>query len=143
MRRREFIALVGGAAAGWPLAARAQDARPVRLVGVLMGTVVDEDQQRGLDALLQGLKQLGWVEGRNVRFDIRWGQSRATETGKHAAELAALAPDILFAQGTGALQFLLRETRTIPIVFCNLADPVGAGLVNSLARPGGNATGFI
>jgi putative ABC transport system substrate-binding protein len=143
MRRREFIALVGGAAAGWPLAARAQDARAVRLVGVLMAPVADEDQQAGLDAFLQALKQLGWVEGRNVRFDIRWGQGRATEIGRHAAELAALAPDILFAHGTAALQFLLRETRTIPIVFCNLADPVGAGLVNSLARPGGNATGFI
>jgi ABC-type uncharacterized transport system substrate-binding protein len=142
MRRRVFITLLGGAAA-WPLAAHAQDAKPARLVGVLMATAVDEDQQVGLDAFLQALKQLGWVEGRNVRFDVRWGQARATETGRHAAELATLAPDIIFADGTAALQSLLRETRTIPIVFCNLADPVGAGLVNSLARPGGNATGFV
>jgi putative tryptophan/tyrosine transport system substrate-binding protein len=140
--RREFITLLGGAAA-WPLAARAQDARPAPLVGVLMATVAEEDQQVGLDAFVQALKQLGWVEGRNVRFDIRWGQSRATETGRHAAELAALAPDIIFADGTAALHSLLRETRTIPVVFCNLADPVGAGYVNTLARPGGNATGFI
>src|SRR5207245_3830557 len=88
------------------------------------------------------LKQLGWVEGRNVRFDIRWGEGRATETRRHSVELAALAPDIIFASGIAPLQSLLRETRTIPIVFCNLADPVSAGLVNSLARPGGNATGF-
>jgi len=141
LHRREFITLLGGSAA-WPLAARAQDARPARLVGVLMASVADEDQQAGLDVFLQALK-LGWVEGRNVRFDIRWGQARATETSRHAAELAALAPDIIFADGTTALQFLLRETRTIPIVFCNVADPVGAGLVHSLARPGGNATGFI
>jgi len=141
LHRREFITLLGGSAA-WPLAARAQDARPARLVGVLMAPVADEDQQAGLDVFLQALK-LGWVEGRNVRFDIRWGQARATETSRHAAELAALAPDIIFADGTTALQFLLRETRTIPIVFCNVADPVGAGLVHSLARPGGNATGFI
>jgi putative tryptophan/tyrosine transport system substrate-binding protein len=109
----------------------------------LMATAVDEDQQVGLDAFLQALKQLGWVEDRNVRFDIRWGEARAAEIGRHAAELATLAPDIIFANGTAALQSLLRETRTIPIVFCNLADPVGAGLVSSLARPGGNATGFV
>src|SRR5215470_7707173 len=120
MRRRAFISLLGSAAA-WPLAARAQDARPTRLVGVLMATAADEDQQVGLDAFLQALKQLGWVEGRNVRFDIRWGQARATETGRHAAELAALAPDIIFSFGTPALQSLLRETRTIPIVFSGLA----------------------
>jgi ABC-type uncharacterized transport system substrate-binding protein len=142
MRRREFISLLGGAAA-WPIAARAQDARPARLVGVLMGPAEDEDQHASLDAFLQALKQLGWVEGRNVRFDIRWGEGRATETRRHAVELAALAPDIIFASGIAPLQSLLRETRAIPIVFCNLADPVGAGLVNSLARPGGNATGFI
>jgi len=143
MRRREFISVLGGAAAAWPLAARAQEARPARLVGVLMAPTADEDQQVGLDAFLQALKQSGWVEGRNVRFEIRWGEGRASETARHAAELSALAPDIIFADGTAALQSLLRLTRTIPIVFCNLADPVGAGLVHSLARPGGNATGFI
>jgi putative ABC transport system substrate-binding protein len=143
MRRRDFITLLGGVAVAWPLAARAQDAKPARLVGVLMAAAADEDQQGGLDAFLQALKQLGWIEGRNVRFEIRWGQARASETEKHAAELAALAPDIIFADGTAALQYLLRQTRTIPIVFCNIADPVGAGLVNSLARPGGNATGSI
>jgi putative tryptophan/tyrosine transport system substrate-binding protein len=141
LRRREFITLLGGMAA-WPLAASAQDTRPARLIGVLMGTGRDEDLQASLAAFLQALKQLGWVEGRNVHFDIRWGEGRATETHRHAVELAALAPDIIFASGIAPLQFLLRETRTIPIVFCNLADPVGAGLINSLARPGGNATGF-
>src|SRR5215472_1914806 len=116
MRRRAFITLLGGAAAAWPLAVSAQDATPARLVGVLMATAADEDQEAGLGAFLQALKQLGWVEGRNVRFDIRWGQAQATETGRHAAELAALAPDVVLAHGTAALQSLLRETRTIPIV---------------------------
>jgi putative ABC transport system substrate-binding protein len=143
MRRRAFIALLGGAAAAWPLAARGQDARPARMVGVLMGPSTDEDQQASLTAFLQALKQLGWAEGPNVRFDIRWGEGRTAETRKHAIELIALAPNIIFASGIAPLQSLLRETRAIPIVFCNLADPVGAGLVNSLARPGGNATGFI
>jgi putative ABC transport system substrate-binding protein len=142
MKRREFIAGLGSAAA-WPVVARAQDARPPPLIGVLMAPAADQDQHASLDAFLQTLKQLGWVEGRNVRFDIRWGAARVTETRKHAVELAALAPDIIFASGIASLESLLRETRAIPIVFCNLADPVGAGLVNSLARPGGNATGFI
>jgi putative ABC transport system substrate-binding protein len=108
-----------------------------------MGPAADEDQQAAIAEFLQALKQLGWIEGRNVRFEIRWGEGRATETGRHAAELVALAPDIIFASGIAPMPFLLRETRTIPVVFCNLADPVGAGLVDSLARPGGNATGFI
>src|SRR5262249_51261484 len=141
--RREFRRLLGGLVATLPVAAGAQEVNRARLVGVLMATAADEDQQVGLDAFLQALKQLGWVEGRNVRFDIRWGQARATETGRHAAELAALAPAIIFGSGETARQYLLREARTIPIVFCNLADPVGAGFINSLARPGGNATGFI
>jgi putative tryptophan/tyrosine transport system substrate-binding protein len=143
VRRRDFITLISGVAAAWPLAARAQDAGRVRLVGVLMGAPADEDQQASIAAFLQMLKQLGWTEGRNVRFDIRWGEGRATETRRHAAELAALAPDIIFSTGTAPMRPLLQETRTIPIVFCNLADPVGAGFVDSLARPGGNATGFI
>jgi putative ABC transport system substrate-binding protein len=142
MRRRDFIALLGGGAVGWPLAARAQAVGSARLIGVLMAPGVDEDQQASLAAFLQALKQLGWVDGRNVRFDIRWGQGSATEIGRHAVELVALAPDLIFASGIASLQSLLRGTRTIPILFCNLADPVGAGLVNSLARPGGNATGF-
>jgi putative ABC transport system substrate-binding protein len=108
-----------------------------------MGPAADEDQQAAIAEFLQALKQLGWIEGRNVRFEIRWGEGRATETGRHAAELVALAPDIIFASGIAPMPFLLRETRTIPVVFCNLADPVGAGLVDSLARPGGNATSFI
>jgi putative ABC transport system substrate-binding protein len=142
LNRREFITLLSSAVA-WPVAAQAQQPAGMRRVGVLMGTVAEEDQRANIAALLQALKQLGWIEGRNVSFDIRWGQGHATETGKHAAELAALAPDIIFASGIAPLQALLRQTRTIPIVFCNVPDPVGAGLVNSLARPGGNATGFV
>jgi putative ABC transport system substrate-binding protein len=144
-RRRTFIAALGGAAA-WPLVAPAQDARPARLVGVLIGSSLapaDEDLRVGVEALVQTLQQLGWVEGRNVRFDIRWGEGRATEIRKHAAELVALAPDLIVVSGIAPLQAVLRETQAIPIVFFNVADPIGGGLVNSLARPGGNATGSI
>ncbi len=122
MRRREFISLIGSAAA-WPLAAWAQDTRPALLVGVLMATIADEDQQLGLEAFVEALKQLGWVEGRNVRFDIRWGQARATETARHAAELAALAPDIIFADGTAALQSLLRGG-PVPFQSCSATSPI-------------------
>jgi putative ABC transport system substrate-binding protein len=143
MRRRDFIKAITSSAAIWPLAARAQDGRLARFVGVLMGATEDEDQQAAVAVFREALKKLGWIEGRNLRFDIRWGEGRATETGGHASELVALAPDIIFASGIGPAQSLFRETRTIPVVFCNLVDPVGAGLVDSLARPGGNATGFM
>jgi putative tryptophan/tyrosine transport system substrate-binding protein len=145
MRRREFIALLGGAASAWPLAARAQQGERLRRIGVLIGGVApdDPDAQANMAAFLQVLQQLGWTEGRNVRIDYRWGLGHADNIRKYAAELAALAPDAIFASGNAAMPSLLQATRTVPIVFVNVADPVGSGFVDSLARPGGNATGFV
>src|SRR5215510_4966339 len=141
MKRREFISLLGGAAA-WPLAARAQQPERVRLIGVLMyWTADDAEGQARLSAFAQGLNQLGWSDGRNLRIDIRW--ATAADIRRHAAELVALAPDVLAAgTGTATTAPLLEATRTVPIVFVVVIDPVGAGFVASLARPGGNATGF-
>jgi putative tryptophan/tyrosine transport system substrate-binding protein len=142
MRRREFIALLAGAAALRPLAAHAQADR-VRRVGVLMNLGADDAEgQARLAALLQGLQEAGWVVGRNLRIEIRWGAGDADNFRKHAAELVSHAPDVLFASGIPAATPLLQATRTVPIVFAQVVDPVGAGLVTSLARPGGNATGF-
>ena len=142
MRRREFITLVGGAVA-WPLAARAEQAESVRRVGVLTGGAVDNpNQQARFAAFQQVLQQLGWTDGRNVRIDYRWGAGNADDIRKYAAELAALAPDVILATG-GAAERLLQVTRTVPIVFVIVPDPVGSGLVDSLSRPGGNATGFM
>jgi putative ABC transport system substrate-binding protein len=142
LRRRAFITLLGGAAT-WPLAARAQQSEHMRRIGALAGGVDagDPETVARSAAFLQGLAQLGWTDGRNVRIDYRWGLGNADNIRKYAAELAALAPDIIPASGTMAP--LLQATRTVPIVFVNVADPVGAGFVDSLARPGGNATGFI
>ena len=143
MRRREFIGLLGGATA-WPLAARAQQPERVRRIGVLMGLAADDpDAQASIAAFLQGLQQLGWTDGRNVRIDIRWGAGDADNIRKYAAELVALAPDVILASGSPTVAPLLQATRTVPIVFVDVADPVGAGFVDSLARPGGNATGFM
>jgi putative ABC transport system substrate-binding protein len=143
MRRRNFIALLGGAAA-WPLAARAQQsAERMRRIGVLMSLAPDDPESPvRIAALLQGLQQLGWTDGRNVRIDYRWGAGDAERIRKSVAELVALAPDVILAHGTSLVGPLQQATRTVPIVFVNVADPVGAGLVDSLARPGGNATGF-
>jgi putative ABC transport system substrate-binding protein len=143
MQRREFITLIGGAAAAWPLAARAQQPERMRRIGVLMNTVPNTDSQASLAAFLQVLQQLGWTDGRNVRIEIRWAGGNAADTRKYAAELVALAPDVIFATGTVAMGPFLQATRTVPIVFVNVADPVGASFVDSMARPGGNATGFI
>jgi len=144
MRRREFITMLGGVAAAWPLAARAQQRERMRRVGVLMpGAADDPEFQARMTAFLQGLAQLGWLDGRNVRIDSRWGVANADRIRKHAAELVALAPDVILANSSAALAPLLQATRTIPIVFTSVADPVGAGYVDSLARPGGNATGFV
>jgi len=145
MTRRKFIALLGGAAVAWPLAARAQQAERMRRIGVLTGGggADDPDMQVRVAAFLQGLAQLGWTDGRNVRIDTRWPAANADNIRKHAAELAALAPDVIVAGGTATVGPLLQATRTVPIVFVGVADPVGAGLVDSLARPGGNATGFM
>ena len=141
MRRRELIALLGGAAA-WPLTARGQQPEPMRRIGVLFpGAADDQGGQARLTAFLQGLQSLGWADGRNVRIEYRWGGSDAERLRKHAEELAELAPDVILATGTGALG-LLQTTRTVPIVFVQVTDPVGGGFVKSLARPGGNATGF-
>jgi ABC-type uncharacterized transport system substrate-binding protein len=146
MRRRELITLLGGAAASsvsWPLAARAQQPERMRRIGVLMPLAADDPEaQARLAALAQGLQQLGWTIGRNARLEIRWSAGNADDTRKYAAELAALALDVILANGTPAVAPLLQATRTVPIVFVVVADPVGAGFVDSLARPGGNATGF-
>jgi putative ABC transport system substrate-binding protein len=143
MRRREFITFLGGAAAAWPLGARAQQSDRVRRIGVLMNTAANTDAQANLAAFRQVLQQLGWTDGRNMRIETRWAGGRATEIRKYAAELVALAPDVIFATGTAAIGPFLQATRTVPIVFVNVADPVGAGFVDSLSRPGGNATGFL
>jgi putative ABC transport system substrate-binding protein len=143
MKRRELIFALGGAAA-WPLAARAQQAERVRRVGVLMPNAADDPEyQARMTAFLQGLAQLGWLDGRNVRIDTRWGVGDADRIRKYAAELLALTPDVILANSSAALAALLQATRTVPIVFTTVADPVGAGYVDSLARPGGNATGFM
>jgi putative ABC transport system substrate-binding protein len=142
IRRREFIALLGGAAA-WPLPARAQQPERMRRIGVLTSISADDpESQARLTAFVHGLQQLGWTVGQNVRIDYRWGGSNADDTRKYAAELVALAPDVILAQSSASVAPLLLATRTIPVVFTTVADPVGAGFVESLARPGGNATGF-
>jgi putative ABC transport system substrate-binding protein len=143
MKRREFILALGGAAA-WPLAARAQQGEPMRRVGALMSTAADDPEgQARIAAFQQGLQQFGWTIGRNVRIDSRWPAGDSERIRRYAAELVALSPDVILATGSAAAGPLLQATRTVPIVFVIVPDPVGAGLVNSLARPGGNATGFI
>jgi putative ABC transport system substrate-binding protein len=142
MGRREFITLLGGAAA-WPLTAHAQQLERMRRIGAFAGIEDDAEGQARFAAFLQGLRQLGWTDGRNVRIDFRWGGGNADNIRKYAAELASLAPDVILAAGAAAVGPLLQATRTVPIVFVIVPDPVGAGFVDSLARPGGNATGFI
>jgi putative ABC transport system substrate-binding protein len=143
MRRREFITLLGGAAAAWPLAARAQQGERVRRVGVLTGTVPDDPEgQARIAAFHQGLQQLGWTDGRNVRIDIRWSAASADRLRTYAAELVGLAPDVILASTSASVAALQQASRSTPIVFANVIDPVGAGFVASLAQPGGNATGF-
>ena len=143
MKRREFITLLGGAAAAWPLAAHAQQREQMRRIGVLMNLTADDAEGQGrLAAFMQGLQEAGWSVGRNVRVDLRWGGGDPELYRSHAAELVALAPDVFLAAGAIVTRALQRATRTIPIVFANAVDPVGMGFVASLARPGGNATGF-
>jgi putative ABC transport system substrate-binding protein len=142
MRRREFITLLGGAAA-WPLAVSAQQREKMSRIGVLMNLAADDSEgQARVAAFLQGLQEAGWAVGRNVRIDLRWGAGDADRFRKQAAELVALAPDVVLASSLPVAQPLLQATHTVPIVFVQVVDPVGAGLVASLARPGGNATGF-
>jgi putative ABC transport system substrate-binding protein len=143
MKRREFITLLGAAAA-WPLAARAQQPDRVRRIGVLMPFAADDSAaQRRVLAFAQALAQSGWTDGRNVRIDIRWGAGDPERIRKYAAELVALAPDVILTVGSAATGPLLQASRTVPIVFVQIAEPVGAGFVETVARPGGNATGFM
>jgi putative tryptophan/tyrosine transport system substrate-binding protein len=144
MRRREFITLVGGVAAAWPLAARAQQGGRMRRIGVLMPFAADDSAaQRRVLAFAQALAQSGWTDGRNVRIDIRWSAGDPERIRKYAAELVALAPDVILTVSSAATGPLLQASRTVPIVFVQVAEPVGAGFVETVARPGGNATGFM
>jgi putative ABC transport system substrate-binding protein len=144
IRRREFVIWLGGsAAAAWPIAARAQQSEKMRRIGVLMPLSADDAEgQVRLAAFLQGLQELGWTDGRNLHIDTRWGAGGVDRYRRYAAELVALTPDILVTGGAPAVEALQRATRTVPIVFTTVTDPVGGGLVASLARPGGNTTGF-
>ena len=143
-RRREFITLLGGAAVAWPLAARTEQGERMRRIGVLQSLAADDPEgQARLAAFAQGLQQSGWTIGRNVQIDTRWAAGDAKRFRRYAAELVALAPDVILAVGAAAVGPLQQATRTVPIVFVNTSDPVGAGFVESLARPGGNATGFL
>jgi putative ABC transport system substrate-binding protein len=143
VRRRELITLLGGTAAAWPFAARAQQREKMRRIGVLMNLAADDpESQRRMTALVQELQQLGWTDGRNVQIDARWGAGEPERLRKNAAEIVALAPDVIVAEGSASLAPLLQITRAISVVFTIVPDPVGAGFVDSLVRPGGNATGF-
>jgi putative ABC transport system substrate-binding protein len=142
MRRRDFVSLLGTAAAAWPLAARAQQQERMRRIGVLMGGAGrDPIEQARLAAFLDGLQQLGWTDGRNVRIDTRWPAGDA-DRGTYAAELVGLAPDVILASASASVAALQQASRSATIVFASVIDPVGAGFVASLAQPGGNATGF-
>jgi putative tryptophan/tyrosine transport system substrate-binding protein len=143
MRRRDFIKAIAVSTA-WPLRAQAQKAEQVRLIGVLMNVAPgDPEGQPAVTAFQQALQQLGWSDSRNVRFDIRWGENDVERDRKYAGELVALTPDVILASGTLSVLALQRVTHTLPIAFVRVSDPVGAGLVDTLARPGGNVTGFM
>jgi putative tryptophan/tyrosine transport system substrate-binding protein len=142
VKRREFITLIGAAAAAWPRAVRAQ--QTMRRVGMLLPAAADDAEfQARVGAFLKGLQQSGWTIGQNVQIDSRWATTNAVEIRRHAAELAALAPDVILTSSSPALAALQQATRSVPIVFVNVIDPVGSGFVDSLARPGGNTTGFL
>ena len=144
MRRRDFIKVIAGSAAAWPLAARAQQPDRMRRIGILLPAAADDPAwQARVGAFQQGLALLDWNIGRNLQIDTRWATTNAAEIRRQAAELAALAPDVILAGGTSSVGPLLQATRTVPIVFTTVIDPVGGGYVDSLARPGGNATGFM
>src|SRR5258708_47620 len=144
MQRREFITILGGSVAAWPHAALAQQADRMRRIGVLFGSAADDSESKArIAAFAQELAQLGWADRRNVRIDTRWATTNPDDIRRHAAELVALSPDVILgATGTATVAPLLLATRTVPIVFVLVIDPVGAGFVASLAKPGGNATGF-
>jgi putative tryptophan/tyrosine transport system substrate-binding protein len=143
LRRRQFLTLLGGAAVAWPLVAHAQQVEKMRRIGVLMPFAADDPEAKArLAAFHQSLQQLGWTDGRNVRIDIRWGAGEPERIRRYATELVALAPDVILASTTPAMGEVQQATRTIPIVFVQVVDPVAAGFVDSLARPGGNVSGF-
>jgi putative ABC transport system substrate-binding protein len=143
MRRRDFIRGIVGSATAWPLAARAQQSKPMRRVAALMPFAANDPQAQNRNAaFLQGLQQLGWTVGQNVQIEYRWSAGSEDDTRKYAAELVALSPDVIFVAGNAGVEPLRRLTRSVPIVFVSVPDPVGAGFVESLARPGGNVTGF-
>jgi putative ABC transport system substrate-binding protein len=142
MQRREFVTLLGGAAAAWPLAVRAQQPNRMRRMGVLLGNAEDHEAQSWVAALREELGKLGWTEGRNIEIDIRWAAADVASMKRFAKELVALQPDLILTQSTPAAGAMLEQTHTIPVVFVLVADPVGSGYVASLPRPGGNATGF-
>src|SRR5215831_13013990 len=141
LKRREFISLLGGAAAAWPIAARGQEG--MRRVGMISGIADEAGTRARLAAFLPALQRLGWTEGRNVQFEYRWGNGDTETLRKDAAELAAVAPDVIVATGGATTTYMLQATHTVPIVFVIVPDPVGSGFVKSLSRPGGNATGFM
>jgi putative ABC transport system substrate-binding protein len=144
LKRREFITLLGGAAATWPLAARAQQAERMRRIGVLTSFMSDDPaEQTNVLAFARTLEQSGWIDGRNVRIDIRWGAGDPERIRRYATELVSLAPDVILASSSATTGPLLQATRAVPIVFVLVAEPVGAGFVESLSHPGGNATGFM
>jgi putative tryptophan/tyrosine transport system substrate-binding protein len=143
MRRRQFITLIGGSAAAWPLAARAQQPEPVRRIGVLMSLAADDkESQVRLAAFIRALQDLGWTTGRDLHIDIRWGDDSIEVAHHNAAELVALAPGVMMASGSAAASSLKRATTAVPIVFVQVAEPLGGGLIESFAKPGGNVTGF-
>ncbi len=143
LRRREFLGAIGGGLVTWPFAARAQQPNRMRLIGVLQGTADDAQAKVRFSAFQQELQQLGWTDGHNVRFNHRWGEGNADVMRRQAAELVALAPDVILTTGGHATELMLKATRTVPVVFTVVPDPVGSGLVARLSRPGGNATGFM
>ena len=144
MQRRDFITLLGGAAATWPFAARAQQPEPMRRIGILTGIAGEDAQTKvRVTAFLQELQKFGWTEGRNLRIDLRGGAGNVADTRKYAIELVALAPDVILASGATPVALLLEATRTVPIVFTIVVDPMGAGFIEKLSRPGGNATGYM
>jgi putative ABC transport system substrate-binding protein len=143
MRRREVIGLLGGAAAAWPMAARAQHPERMRRIGILEAGIEDEQTRARLAAFRAGLEALGWREGRNLEIQLRWGGADAALIRRRAADLVGLSPDLILVQTAPAIRALLQETRTIPMVLVHASDPVGAGFVSSLSRPSGNLTGFV
>ena len=144
MKRREFIKIISGAGVAWPLAAHAQQSEQMRRIGVLMNTAADDREgQDGVASFHQVLQRLGWTVGRNAQIDIRWGENNSDLDRKYATELVALAPEVILASGSPSVAALQYVTRTVPIVFVRVSDPVGGGFVDSLDRPGGNATGFM